>query len=223
MRPELSGDTKSDVTTFSSLLEKLSVCGAETTLGKAALRQTTETASQEELELGGLSYRAWPARPGLWHGTADRYETYGGPLPETAVQESPAFSGRIRTGSDATSSCKRVKKESAMVRSRSQVVSIRLSEKEMMMLRQRAVESGISISEYVRSCVVEADRLRVQVKQVVADMRLQPKSMGEEEPAPSHISGKSREVSLGIWGRVNAIISLLWPDMLRSVPLHPRM
>lgn len=54
------------------------------------------------------------------------------------------------------------------------VVSIRLSAEELMMLRQRAAESGISVSEYVRSCVVEADRLRVQVKQAVADMRSRP-------------------------------------------------
>jgi len=51
------------------------------------------------------------------------------------------------------------------------VVSIRLNDSEIERLRQRAAESGISVSAYMRSCVLEAEHLRAQVKQALAEMR----------------------------------------------------
>jgi hypothetical protein len=54
---------------------------------------------------------------------------------------------------------------------RSSILSIRLTEVESTRLRERASESGISVSAYMRSCVVEADELRAQVKMALAEMR----------------------------------------------------
>jgi len=79
------------------------------------------------------------------------------------------------------------------------VVSIRLNEEEMTLLRQRAAESGISISEYVRSCVVEADQLRVQVKQVVADMRSAPTAERREGVEAQLASQPRMEAGARLW------------------------
>jgi len=64
---------------------------------------------------------------------------------------------------------------------RRMTVSVRLSEQESTQLRQRAAESGISVSAYMRSCVLEADHLRAQVKQALAEMRLVAQS---QRPVP---------------------------------------
>jgi hypothetical protein len=42
---------------------------------------------------------------------------------------------------------------------------------EFALLKSRAEESGLSVSAYMRSCVLEAESLRVQVKQAMAEMR----------------------------------------------------
>jgi hypothetical protein len=50
-------------------------------------------------------------------------------------------------------------------------VSVRLTEVEFLRLKERAGESGISVSAYMRSCILDADQLRSQVKQALAEMR----------------------------------------------------
>ena len=55
--------------------------------------------------------------------------------------------------------------------SRSASVTIRLSNQECARLRQRAVEAGLTVSAYLRSCVLEADSLRAQVKAALAQLR----------------------------------------------------
>jgi hypothetical protein len=61
--------------------------------------------------------------------------------------------------------------ELSLVRQRKSIVSIRLTDPEFAILRDRADESGISVSAYMRSCVLEAETLRAQVKQAMAEMR----------------------------------------------------
>lgn len=63
------------------------------------------------------------------------------------------------------------------------VVSIRLNDAEIERLRQRAAESGISVSAYMRSCVLDAEHLRAQVKQALAEMRasIQPMALPIEQ------------------------------------------
>jgi hypothetical protein len=50
-------------------------------------------------------------------------------------------------------------------------ISVRLNLVESEILRLRAAESGMTISAYLRSCVLEADQLRAQVKQALAELR----------------------------------------------------
>jgi hypothetical protein len=50
-------------------------------------------------------------------------------------------------------------------------VTIRLSGDEAARLRQRAAEAGLTISAYLRSCALEADALRAQVKEALAQMK----------------------------------------------------
>jgi hypothetical protein len=59
----------------------------------------------------------------------------------------------------------------AVFERRAASVTIRLSIAECARLRQRAAEAGLTVSAYLRSCVLEADALRAQVKQALAEMR----------------------------------------------------
>jgi len=67
---------------------------------------------------------------------------------------------------------------------RSASVTIRLSRAECARLHQRAEEAGLTVSAYLRSCAVEAEALRAQVKQALAELKA-----GTE--GPSHPSGKA--------------------------------
>jgi hypothetical protein len=67
---------------------------------------------------------------------------------------------------------------------RSASVTIRLSRAECARLHQRAAEAGLTVSAYLRSCAVEAEALRAQVKQALAELKA-----GTD--GPSHPSGKA--------------------------------
>ena len=50
-------------------------------------------------------------------------------------------------------------------------ITIRLSKAECEQLRNRAAQAGLTVSAYLRSCTFEAEALRAQVKDVLAEMR----------------------------------------------------
>jgi hypothetical protein len=50
-------------------------------------------------------------------------------------------------------------------------ITIRMSEAECAQLRQRAADAGLTISAYLRSCTFEAEALRGQVKEALAQIR----------------------------------------------------
>lgn len=54
---------------------------------------------------------------------------------------------------------------------RSASVTIRLSRAECARLHQRATEAGLTVSAYLRSCALEAETLRAQVKQALAELK----------------------------------------------------
>lgn len=60
--------------------------------------------------------------------------------------------------------------------------TIRLSRAECAQLKQRAAEAGLTVSAYIRSCVFEAEVLRAQVKQALAELRSTP---AEKKPPAS--------------------------------------
>jgi predicted DNA binding CopG/RHH family protein len=67
-------------------------------------------------------------------------------------------------------------------------VTIRLSHAECARLRQRATEAGLTVSAYLRSCVLEADALRAQVKQALAEMRAAGSAERPSTKAPARRS-----------------------------------
>ncbi len=80
-------------------------------------------------------------------------------------------------------------------------ITIRLSEAECGQLRQRAAEAGLSVSAYLRSCTLEVETLRAQVKETLAQLR-QSGSTRPEAIAPAQVLRPSP--APGIWHR-------LWP------------
>ena len=54
---------------------------------------------------------------------------------------------------------------------RSVSVTIRLSKGECTRLHRRAAEAGVTISAYMRSCTFEAEALRAQVKEALAELK----------------------------------------------------
>jgi predicted DNA binding CopG/RHH family protein len=66
---------------------------------------------------------------------------------------------------------------------RTESVTIRLSKAECARLRQRATEAGLTVSAYLRSCVLEADALRAQVKEALAEMKTTPATESAAVPS----------------------------------------
>ncbi|MGD0738543.1 MAG: hypothetical protein ABR957_03030 [Terracidiphilus sp.] len=70
---------------------------------------------------------------------------------------------------------------------RSASVTIRLNRAECARLHRRAAEAGLTVSAYLRSCALEAEALRAQVKQALTELKA-----GIERP--SHASGETAVV-----------------------------
>ena len=66
-------------------------------------------------------------------------------------------------------------------------ITIRLSEAECEQLHRRAAEAGITISAYLRSCTLEAESLRAQVKEALAQFR-NPDPIGLEHAEAGRVS-----------------------------------
>jgi hypothetical protein len=60
-------------------------------------------------------------------------------------------------------------------------ITIRMSEEECAQLHRRAAEAGLTVSAYLRSCTFEAEALRAQVKEVLAQLTVN----NEENAAPA--------------------------------------
>jgi hypothetical protein len=61
-------------------------------------------------------------------------------------------------------------------------ITIRMSHAECAQLKQRAAEAGMTISAYLRSCTFEAEALRGQVKEALAELRAAASPI-EKQPA----------------------------------------
>ena len=70
-------------------------------------------------------------------------------------------------------------------RRKSSSITIRLSQAESAQLHARAAEAGLTVSAYLRSCTLEVEALRAQVKEVLAQLR--PSASANQEAA----SGKT--------------------------------
>ena len=82
-------------------------------------------------------------------------------------------------------------------------ITIRLSEAECDQLRQRAAEAGLSVSAYLRSCTLEVETLRAQVKETLAQLRQSSPTRSPEVIAPAQVLRPS--AAPGIWHRLWAL------------------
>jgi hypothetical protein len=64
-------------------------------------------------------------------------------------------------------------------------ITIRVSKAECAQLRARAAEAGLTISAYLRYCTLEAESLRAQVKDTLAQLRSEgPRELTPRETQP---------------------------------------
>jgi len=91
-------------------------------------------------------------------------------------------------------------------------ITIRLSEQECARLRLRAAEAGLSVSAYLRSCTLEVESLRTQVKETLTELR----QSSAKPPEPSIPPTPSPTPTPANWRR-------LWPfgHSRRAVPPSP--
>jgi Mobilization protein NikA len=75
-------------------------------------------------------------------------------------------------------------------------ITIRVTQAECKQLRLRAAEAGLTISSYLRSCTFEAESLRAQVKEALAQMRSAPAAVN---PAPADVPSRA---SRSWWTRI---------------------
>jgi hypothetical protein len=98
-------------------------------------------------------------------------------------------------------------------------ITIRLSETECAQLRRRAAEAGLSVSAYLRSCTLEVESLRAQVKQTLSELRSSaPKPHDHEARAES--TGGIRDLLARIWHWCQLIGRRRQPALLLN-PANP--
>jgi len=68
---------------------------------------------------------------------------------------------------------------------RATIVTLRLSHAESAQLHERAAEAGLTVSAYLRSCVFEAEALRAQVREALAQFRSAASQDLKVTPAPA--------------------------------------
>jgi hypothetical protein len=74
-------------------------------------------------------------------------------------------------------------------------ITIRLSKAECDQLRSRAQQAGLTVSAYLRSCTFEAEALRAQVKEVLAELRKATPVGTEVAPAVARSSAGSESAA----------------------------
>ncbi len=98
------------------------------------------------------------------------------PMPPHGSGEDTVTDAAVGTGANETD----VRTDTALQWSKSIVpdrdlraasVTIRVSRAECARLRERAAEAGLTISAYLRSCALEAEVLRAEVKKTLAEMK----------------------------------------------------
>jgi hypothetical protein len=97
---------------------------------------------------------------------------------EPAAANEPSILNEISTANDRNLKCASI--------------TIRVSKAEYAQLRQRAAEAGLTISAYLRSCTLEAESLRAQVKDTLAQLRSEAPKEFQAAPLPAGSSWVGR-------------------------------
>jgi hypothetical protein len=101
-------------------------------------------------------------------------------------------------------------------------ITIRLSEPECVQLRLRAAEAGLTVSAYLRSCALEVESLRAQVKQTLAELRDSPPRFSEQ-PSMAQPS-RTRPVLARAWQWFQRVTQRREPvkKLNSQIPAHSR-
>jgi hypothetical protein len=126
------------------------------------------------------------------------------PTPQPAYATSPAFSTAMPTPesnmgashSFRTSRRMATRMERNLLRAS---VTIRMSEAECEQLHRRAAEAGVTISSYLRSCTFEAEALRAQVKETLAQLRAINQPMKNASIVPEQGTRQKRAWWQRLW------------------------
>ena len=76
-------------------------------------------------------------------------------------------------------------------------ITIRVSKAECVQLHQRAAEAGLTVSAYLRSCTFEAEALRAQVKETLAELR--SASSLSKSPSPAVATNRAKAQARHGW------------------------
>ena len=151
--------------------------------------QAPETAH----DFAGLLAALAAEKPGL---PAWSNEELSGDVAELSYERALRTHARYKSA-DHIDECPEPAGRSASVRSRNPAsererkcasVTLRMSKAECEQLRVRAAEAGLTVSAYLRLCAFEADALRAQVKDVLAELR---KTHKPETESASHVGTKT--------------------------------
>lgn len=81
-------------------------------------------------------------------------------------------------------------------------ITIRVNQEEQVLLHARAAEAGLSISAYLRSCIFDAESLRAQVKEALAQMQVAIRQAPISKTAAAEPANRRRFRFLSRWGRM---------------------
>jgi len=146
---------------FAGLLASLTSRAPGAAADDVELADDVVTISYEQALRNHARYRPsahgdWPEPPASNAAVADRDQA---PAAKDARRDEAATPKSEAAGSAANGDL------------RTSSVTIRLSQAECAQLRQRAVEAELTVSAYLRSCVLEAESLRAQVKKALAELK----------------------------------------------------
>ena len=173
--------------------DKLRQSGGKRSSGKGAQRSATATLKEIGSESASEALHA--------RGQYPMPQSASTPTPAAALPPTRAAKGDARQAS--TPASLEVMRRDSTLEQRHAVVSIRVNDMEFDRLRLRAAESGLSVSAYMRSCVLDAEHLRAQVKQALAEMRSSI-HLAQASPSVAPIAILNRENNMtsgGLWTR----------------------
>jgi hypothetical protein len=154
----------------------------------AAYAKSGRSASPD-LEIGNASRKTKPDKSQNGARQPEGKQKKKSPAPSVIGSKTSRKKEHRRSNQEAPGPyLQKLQPQALQLAQRRAVVSVRLTDVEFAQLRDRASESGISVSAYMRSCVLDAEILRAQVKQALAEMRAfhdRPELVSNPAIAPS--------------------------------------
>ena len=183
-QPAQSASTPS-TPSFAGLLAALTAPAPKTAWNNDDLAEDVATLSYEHALRTHARYK--PADPGGWTFAPPELSGTGenSGVSQDSYSTAQTASLGAAPGRSADAEAKSAHETSTMadVNKKCASITIRLSKAECDQLRQRAAQAGLTVSAYLRSCTFEAEALRAQVKEVLAELRTATTSGKQNVPA----------------------------------------